>query len=179
MIDQCMKSFQIRIERNSYTAIDGAPSTSVRTWGTPGQYFFSAVFKPGSDSKFEIEGFKNVNIHGITTTGFVRGASNSTKCAVVQDWNFLLVINGTPSLISGKVRTSPDGFNLKIDSPAVLIYNISKHTPTILLSDPITSVKSIDFDSIYAQGVGAEFLNEIAFNYNFNFTFYYTYEGED
>jgi hypothetical protein len=82
-------------------------------------------------------------------------------------------------LISGKVRTSPDGFNLKIDRPAVLIYNISKHTPTILLSDPITSVTSIDFDSIYAQGVGAEFLNEIAFNYNFNFTFYYTYEGED
>jgi hypothetical protein len=178
-MEQCLKSFQIRIERNSFTAVDGATGTSVRTWGTPGQYFFSAVFKPGSDSQFNITGFKNINIHGITATGFVRGASNSTKCAVVQDWNFLLVINGTPSLISGFVRTSPNGFNLVTEPPGVLIYNISKHTPTIILSDPIASVKSIDFDSIYAQGIGAEFLNEIAFNYNFNFTFYYKYEGED
>jgi len=180
MIDQCMKSFQIRIAQN-FVVVAGAAGVNVKTWGTPGQYFWSMAWTPGGfDSVYNITGFKNVNIYGVTCNGYVRGNSSSVnKCAVVEDWNFLIILNGTPPLISGSTRVSPDGFGLITSSNLVTSYNLSKNTPSIYMADPITSVKSITFDTFYAQGVGAEFLNEVAVNYGLNFTFYYKYEGED
>jgi len=174
-----MKSFQIRIAQN-FVVVAGAAGVTVKTWGTVGQYFWSMAWTPnGFDSVYNLTGFKNVNIYGVSVNGYVRGNSNSTKCAVVEDWNFLLSLNGTPPMISGSTRVSPDGFALISSGSLVTGYNLSKNTNSIMLADPITSVKSITFDTFYAQGIGAEFLNEIALNYGLNFTFYYKYEGED
>lgn len=178
-MSDCMKSFQIRIANNS-TLVAGAAGVSLRTWGTAGQYFFSGEFNTGgNNSIYNLTGFKNVNLFGMSVSAHVRGNSGSTnKCAVVEDWAFNIGLDGTPPLISGAVG-SPDGWSLIARGPQLTGYSLSKHTNTIMLSDPITSVKSILFASFYIQGVGAEFLNEVSINYNLNFTFYYKYEGED
>jgi len=177
-MDQCMKSFQITIGQ-SYT-VDNGTNRSIKTWGTVGQYFWSAEFAPnGNSSIFDLEGFKNVNIYGISVNGYLRGVASGTKCAVVTDWSFNLKITGTPPLISGTKRVSPDGFALYTNDSNVTEYCLSKTTNQIILSDPIASVKSIQFLVLQAQGVGAEFLNEVQLNYLLNFTFYYKYEGED
>ena len=180
MIHQCLKSFQIRIAQN-FVVAQGNPGVSCKTWGTPGQYFWSLVFTPGgNDSLYELTGFKAVNIYGVSVNGYMRGNSSSTtKCAVVEDWNMYLIVNGNAPLISGATRVTPNGFSLISNDPDVTGYNLSKNTNTIMLADPITNVKSISFDTLYAQGIGAEFLNEVALNYGLNFTFYYKYEGED
>jgi hypothetical protein len=174
-----MNSFQLRIAGN-FNAISTDPGISLKTWGTPGQYFWSAAVRPGNNtSTYNLTGFKNVNIFGVTVNGIVRANSNSTQCAVVYDWGFSLGINGTPPLISGEKTTSPDGWNLNTTTTAVSTYFLSKDTNSVRLSDPITSVKSIEFFTLYAQGDGAEFLNQVEINYLLNFTFYYRYEGEE
>ena len=175
-----MRSFQISIFQNM-VCTSGSPGVEIRTWGTPGQYFWTLKNTPnGVDSLYNLTGFKNVNLYGASVNGYVRGEGTSaTKCAVVQDWMFFILIDGNAPLISGSTSVTRNGFNLYTQDPAVSYYNLGKYTNSIMLSDPITSVKSITFDSIFAQGVGAEFLNSIDLNYRLNFTFYYKYEGED
>jgi len=176
----CYNSFQIRINQN-FLAVAGGAGVSLRTWGTAGQYFWSTNFTPDGDtSRYDITGFKNVNIYGIICNGYVRGNSNSAnKCAIVEDWNFFLSLNGTPPLISGEKLAAPNGWNIISTGTNLTGFHLSKNTNSIMLANPITSVKSITFDTMYAQGIGAEFLNEVALNYGLNFTFYYRYEGED
>ena len=176
-MDHCIKSFQVRIAQN-FTAVNGDPGVKVRTWGTSGQYFWSSVFTPNNlISVFEILGFKNVDVYGVLVNGYVHGNFNSAnKCAVVNDWNFFMQLDGNLPLISGLIKAAPNGFNLRDDAN---YYYISKDFPQMMVTEPIKSVKTINFYSIYAQGVGAEFLNEVSLDYGFTFTFYYKYEGED
>ena len=177
-MDHCMKSFQIRIAQN-YLLVSGSPGNSLRTWGTVGQYYWSAGFNPGSTSVYNLEGFKSVDIFGMSVNGYVKANSNSiNKCAIVDDWAFSLILEGYPPLVSGFKRVSPDGFDLVTKGTTLPKYNLSKNQNSVMMADPIPSVKSITFEYIYAQGSGAEFLNEIEFQYSIMFTFYYKYEGE-
>jgi len=177
-MDQCMKSFQLTIGQ-SFT-VTNTTNQVVKTWGTLGQYFWSTSFSANSaTSIYDIEGFKNVNIYGVKLVGYVQGGQSTAKCAVVDDWSFNILISGTPALISGVKRSSPDGFGLITTGSGLTEYSLSKNTNEIILADPITSVKFIQFISLQAQGVGAEFLNEINLNYLLSFTFFYKYEGED
>ena len=177
-MEQCYNSFAIRIQGAS-TVAAGNPLTNIRTWGTVGQYYFSLDFTPGGGSIYNIQGFKNVNIYGLGVVGYVSGYANSAnKCAVVNDWAINIAINGNPPLISGKTSPTNDGYGIITAGLPVTRYNLSKYQNSIMLSDPINSVKSITFNSFYANGIGAEFLNEIELYYDLNYTFYYRYEGE-
>jgi hypothetical protein len=174
-----MKTFRIVITQNQFIVAGGA-GVGLRTWGPIGQYFWSLDLTPANNtSLFTIEGFKSVNIYGIEVNGFVRGNPASTRCAVVEDWGFGLQVLGTSPLISGIKRTSPDGFAIGTTGNSLTTYFLSKNTNSVFLNEPIANVKSIEFNDLYAQGSGAEFLNEIALSYLLNFTFHYTYEGED
>jgi len=177
-MDNCMRSFQLTIGQ-SFT-VTNTLNQSVKTWGTPGQYFWSTTFTANSDiSIYDLQGFKNVNIYGVQINGSVIGGHGGSKAAVVTDWAFNIAINGTPPLISGEKRTSPNGWGLTTTGSGITSYYLSKNNNLITLADPITSVKSISFNSIDAQGIGAEFLSEVQLYYSFNFTFYYKYEGEE
>jgi len=178
-MDHCYNSFAIRVQ-GAQTVASGNPLTSIRTWGTVGQYYFSLDFTPGGGSIYNIEGFKNVNIYGFGVVGIVNGYANSAnKCAVVSDWAINLSINGNPPLISGQTSVTQDGYGIATSGAPVTRYNLSKYTNLMMLGDPITSVKSIGFNSFFAQGIGAEFLNQVELYFDLNYTFYYKYEGED
>jgi len=178
-MDHCMNSFQIRLQGAS-TIASGDPATSIRTWGTLGQYYFSLDWTAGgTGSIYNIEGFKNVDIYGAGVSGIVQGYSVSTnKCAVVTDWGMSVALNGNPPLIAGKTSTV-DAYGIVTTGTGVCRYLLSKNTNLISLNNPISSVKSISFFNFHVQGIGAEFLNQISLYYDLNFTFYYKYEGEN
>lgn len=176
MID-CMQSFNIRIGQNT---IVSSSNGLCRSWGTAGQYFFSCSFAPnGLNSVFNFTGFKNVDIYGVTLAGGVKGnPGDLTKCCVVQDWYFGFTLDGNPPLVSGS-KGSPDGWGIVTQGSNLGYFNLSKHTSQLIFANPWQSVKLISFDALNVQGVGAQFLNEVALNYNLDFTFYYKYEGEE
>jgi len=45
MMEHCYNSFAIRVQ-GAQTVAAGNPLTSIRTWGTVGQYYFSLDFTP-------------------------------------------------------------------------------------------------------------------------------------
>lgn len=174
---ECLKSFNVRIgQKNIATNLNGA----VSTWGTLGQYFFSLNHFPNaSNSIYTLQGFKRTDLYGISVSGYVQGDwDNSTKCAVVEDWSFVLILDGISPLISGNIGGGANGFNIQTTSPNLNIMAVGKYTNSIMFSDPFTNVKEITFERLHAQGKGAQFLNEIALAYDLLFTFYYKYEGE-
>jgi len=174
---ECLQSFNIRINQAIVTA---SANGYVRTWGTPGQYYFAFLQTPTTfGSLYNLEGFKNTDIYGISVTGFVQGYNDpANKCAVVEDWSFGISLDGNAPLVSGTKRTSPDGFNIITKGTQLNTIILSKNTNSINFLNPYQSVKSISFNAIQAQGHGAEALTDIAILYDLMFTFYYKYEGE-
>ena len=173
---ECMKSFSIKIVQSVLAGSNG----TCRTWGTPGQYLWSAAIVPSAQNSFyNMEGFKNVDIYGVSVVGAIIGnATSPNKCAVVTDWSFQIGLDGTNPLISGSKVVSPDGYNIITSGVNLDYVNLSKNNNVINFASPIGSVKQIVFDTIFCQGIGAEFLNDVAVSYNLYFTFYYKYEGE-
>ena len=171
-----MKSFSIKIVQSVLAGSNG----TCRTWGTPGEYFWSAAIVPSAQNSFyNMEGFKNVDIYGVSVVGAIIGnATSPNKCAVVTDWSFQIGLDGTNPLISGSKVVSPDGYNIITSGVNLDYVNLSKNNNVINFASPIGSVKQIVFDTIFCQGIGAEFLNDVAVSYNLYFTFYYKYEGE-
>ena len=173
----CMQSFTLRLDQP--ILLSGGNGV-IKSWGTAGQYYWSASNTPSNaTSTFNLQGFKNPNIYGMSVVGFVHGDPSSINaCAVVSDWAIKMSINGTAPLPSGNKLSAPDGFLLYTTSPLTNIFSLSKYTPSIMFSEPYQSVTSITFDSLETQGIGAEFLNVVALNYDLSVTFYYQYEGE-
>jgi hypothetical protein len=61
-------------------------------------------------SEFTIQGFKNVNIHGMEINGYVQGFQpNATDNCIVQDWSTdVRLAGGTIPLISGEITGTND-----------------------------------------------------------------------
>jgi hypothetical protein len=174
-----MKSFSIRIDgSNFFDDTNGF----VRTWGTLGQYYFTALnFKTGfSNSVYNIVGFKNIDIYGISLNGYVMGEPTSaTNSAIVQDWNMYITLNGQAALVSGITNASPNAWDIRTSSPLLNQFVLGKYTPSINLMSPFTSVQSIQFGFLATSGIGATVLDSVYLIYDLYFTFYYKYEGED
>jgi hypothetical protein len=172
----CMQSFSNKIVQSVLAGSNG----TCRSWGTAGQYFWTATIVPNAQNSFYIiEGFKNVDIYGVSVVGGIIGnATSPNKCAVVTDWSFQIGLDGTNPLISGSKLLSPDGYNIITGGPNLDYVNLSKTNNIINFASPIASVKQIILDTVFCQGIGAEFLNDVALTYNLYFTFYYKYEGE-
>ena len=174
---ECLQSFQIRIQQQQISAAGNGTCT---TWGTVGQYFFSCNLAPNlQDSTYNFLGFKSVDIYGISMNGYVQGNfTSATKCAVVNDWSFAIFLDGFAPLSSGDKTVTPDAWNLKVVGSGLNQITLNKYSNSIMFSDPYRSVSDINFLALFAQGVGAQFLNEVALIYDVMFTFYYKYEGE-
>ena len=173
----CMKSFTLR---TNATLLLSSGNGSIKTWGTVGQYFWSASNTPNNQTSiYNLEGFKRTNIYGCTVVGYVKGNPTSVNaCALVTDWTFRISFQGTSPLISGQKVSAPDGWSLITTGPLTNAFALGKYTNSITFADPIQSVTSITFEALETQGMGAEFLNVVSINYDLIFTFYYDYEGE-
>jgi hypothetical protein len=168
----CLRSFIVGI--NQVGTFTGA---GISTWNVPalGNSYFSAIVQ--GLTTYEIKGFKNINIFGVSISGHVISQASAPigKC-LVSDWAFVLTLDGQLPIIGGVV--SPNFWSLSTDTTQTKIIALSKNTPEIIFKDPITSVKIINFNQLRCQGEGAETANTISLDYDLTFTFYYKFEGE-
>ena len=167
---KCLRSFNF-VAQNNITF----SGSDVEIWAN-GTNNYWAVKKSGT-STFFIQGFKNVDIYSITAIGDVLSFGTASS-AIVQNWGFILQINGKVPLISGGVTSSPNYFGIQppADTPFV---TLNKYYPKIEYSDPVRSVSSIEIGLISASGIGPESLTGVNLDWNISFTVQYLYEGED
>jgi len=166
----CMKSFTLSTEAN-----DPVNTPTLVSWGIANENYWNIDNVSTVTSQFNVEGFKNINIHGVDMVGFVTTSTLDNKGALIHDWGFTLTINGTVPLIGGNSSTSLP-YNLTTGNKT---FALTKYKTNISFSDPITSVKNLTVLGLYANGSNLQNLTSIRLSWFVSFVFYYTFEGED
>ena len=170
---ECLKSFMFT------SNISGTYSVGplLDIWGI--QPRVSWAYQKGSGvDKFNVEGFKNINIHQIKMVGEMFTGSATSSAVNVDDWVFYIRLNGQSPLINGNLTTTLGDYNLTYPATNP-IFALSKYSRILDFEDPITSVKSIEMINVLASGLSAQNLTSINLGWYFNFFVYYTYEGEE
>ena len=162
----CLRSFTLSIS-NTRTYV----TPSAVTWGALGNYHWQ-VTQQGL-STFNIQGFKNIDIYGISMVSNVQTFGPTSK-AIVEDYSYLLTLNGQLPLIGGNI----DLVNFWSISDTFTRFAIGKYTNEIKFESPIKSVTSINVNEFRAQGNNAEAINSINLQNDIQFIFYYNFEGE-
>ena len=166
----CMRSFTILVSANASVA-----GADITTWGAAPQNYWSA--RVTGTSTFNIQGFKNVNIHSIEAVGRVNSIIGAADSVLVQDWGWSLQVLGQNPIINGNITVAPNNFVMQEQgiNPNM---QLSKYAPKMEFQDPITSATAIRITQLAAQGIGARDLLAINLAWGFNFIVNYTYEGE-
>jgi len=165
----CLRSFNVNIALQRGFSTSGV---NIKNWGSAGNYHWQIVDNSlGSD--FLIEGFKRIDIYGISMLGSVFTDVGPNDGAIVSDYALQLNLTGQSPIASG--RAIIGGWPI---TTALNRYHLSKFTNCINFQSPITGVTNINFGTFNAQGNNGETLNSITLNINFDFVFYYKYDGE-
>lgn len=170
---ECLRSFNLNIRQ-----VTTATGSNVKTWTVGSQEFWSA--RISGISRFDIEGFKNIDLYKIKIVGDVyTQIASGIGGVIVEDWAFDLFLEGQMSLVSGKINTSTTNYwNIITGSPESKTFTISKNTNEIIFDDPVKSLKYINFQNLTTQGYGGQTTGTVSLDWNLAFVFYYKYEGE-
>jgi len=169
----CLRSFNFSSRFN--TNLSGV---DVKTWISGGQHAWSAT-AGGFSSVYNIQGFKNINVHGIHVIGNVSTLTGSaTNGVVLNDWTVDMTLNGQRPIVGGNITAAPNSYGLNIQSATNNIFPMNKYSNQITFADPYTSVTSIELGGTTANGFGWETLNNVNLYFLFNFVIYYKFEGE-
>ena len=170
----CLRSFIIRSSAN-----DSLSGADIATWNLGGEHYWNAKLPAGS-STFSVQGFKLINIYSIEVQGIVESIFNIGQSVIINDWQFLIRVNGQNQLVSGLIYptlVTPNFYSI-LTQPENPEFNLSKYSPKFELSSPIQSVTSIEILGLQASGYGAESLTNINLSWAVNFIVKYNYEGE-
>jgi len=169
---ECLRSFSFRAVTN------GAFGAQANLWGLAPQNYW--IVSSANLSTYNIQGFKNINIFKIEVIGDVTTTVGSSNKALVQDWSWIVRINGNQSTIGNEIVQGTNDYLIsnQTNNPEIMI---SKFNPKIEFIEPITSVTSIQLINLNASGIGAENIAGGLINLNWNVTFlcYYRFEGEE
>jgi hypothetical protein len=166
----CLKSFTIHSSSSITTSL-----ASIWTQNSNNYWLLDRNLS----SSFNIEGFKNINIHGIKMLGFIDAQPAGTLKAIVEDWTTTLQLQGgTIPQVSGNITASPNQWNIDNTSAFGRLFSLGKYNQEIKFASPFESVKSIQFLNLNAAGIGAESTTSVSLKWNLQWVFYYTYEGE-
>ena len=167
----CIKSFTFTTAIN-----ENAVAPQLQTWGLAPQNYWA--FESGAGiSTFNIQGFKNVNIHGIEAVGDMASIVAFPNLVLVNDWSFRVRVNGQNSLVSGNITAAPNRYNITVQANNP-IFSLSRYNPYLELASPIQSATSIQLVGYRASGIGAQNLAAINLAWDMTFVVYYSYEGE-
>lgn len=165
----CLRSFTITLDQviNFSTA-----GTNVRCWnGVDNRQW--TVIDNVKESRFNVQGFKNINIYGIKMQGYVTPQITGTSGAIVEDFIFQLVVNGQSPVLGGSF--SPNDYSAVITNQPI---NIGKYNNEFKFINPIVSANFVEIGTFSAQGYGWQTLNNISLAINCSFIVYYQFEGE-
>lgn len=168
----CLDSFTINLRGNDLIGLG-----PIDVWEDQSQRYF-ALNLSNNLSRYNIQGFKTIEIYGVDVIGNVQHDVTRTGFGcLVTDWSFQIQLQGTLPLVSGNIQNSPNYWNILTNTEA-LIYRMSKNTNSIRLVSPIQSMQYVEFSGLFAQGTGVENGNAIGLEWHFDFIFYYKYQGE-
>jgi hypothetical protein len=175
----CLRSFNIGIIQATTFV---APAANVKTWTSSvgGELYWTMDTDIGTtQSRFNIQGFKNIDLYGVQVLGGIKcQTAATTSHGVVNSWGFQLYCEAQNSLVNGTIQTSPNYWSLNNANANSRILQFTNTNPKIEFADPLKSLKYIDFNTLQAEGFGAETANQIALEWDLNFVFFYKYEGE-
>jgi hypothetical protein len=166
-----MRSFTLNI--NTTTAFS---STYFTEWNTLGTVLPWTMFDGSATRKsdFFVEGFKNIDLYGISMVGSVYPLlAPAQRQALVQDWGISLTLEGTPPLINGFYGTNT--FNATQGGRTVFL---SKYQNEYKLIEPIQSVKKISIAALQASGIQNESGVSVDLAFDVALIVYYKLEGE-
>jgi len=124
-------------------------------------------------SIFQIQGFKNINLHGVKLQGYVQSPISGTY-GIVEDYVFGFNLVGQSPSISGVFSTN--NYNASLVSQE---FRIGKYQNNIMFSDPIKSLTEIRLNYFGASGWKNSSLLNIRLDLVVKFYFIYTFEGEE
>jgi hypothetical protein len=171
---ECLKSFTLNINDNFvFTSASG----DLVEWNSLGTIKPWVVFRADSFTKsvFNVQGFKNIEVYGISLVGIVRPVrSTASNNALVEDWGVSIILDGRTPLINGFFGTNSFG---AVQGSNVVF--LSKDQNEYKLIDPIQSVKSITIEALTASGIQSETSVSVDLAFNISLIVYYKYEGEN
>jgi len=170
----CLRSFNFSIANQSnYGAAQG-----FLYWQIGTQHFWTLDIASASGSKYEIQGFKNINIFKIELTGDVNSSPQfSPYQCIVQNWSLGLEIVGQNSTSVGTVLSSPNIFSM-IEQATNPFMRLSKFQNSVTFESPIQSAKEIIIKNLFVDGIANQTSTSAEIGYVINFTVFYKYEGE-
>lgn len=168
----CLKSFTFISSAN-----ETITTPTLTWWGTAASNHW-IVNGLGPQSIYNIQGFKNVNIHAIDLVGYVGGRGGLGYGGTITDWAFTLQITGQVPQISGNISASPNRYSITTDYPYIQFVALSKMKTRIEFADPIQSATSINITDLYLTGNNLQTTGFLHIQYSATFVVYYTYEGE-
>lgn len=168
----CLQSFSFSTQANSNFS-----GGQVKTWLAGAQEFWAVDVS--LSSTFNIEGYKNINIHGVDVIGTFSTLQAATLGGcVVEDWGVQVLINGQIPLVSGTIQASPNQWSINNSSAFAKVFEVSKFNSSFRLSSPFQSVKSVQLINLRSNGYGGQTVGNVNLYWNLNFVFHYSYEGE-
>lgn len=169
----CMRSFSFL----SSVAATVPVGATLAVWGASPRISW-AYQRNSTGSTFNIQGFKNIDIHKIEVVGEMFTEFSGSNAVNIDNWIFYVQVLGQNPLVGANITSSPNDFS--ITYPATNpTFSLSKYSSSINFSDPIRSVSSIKLIDVRASGLSAQSLLNISIGWYMNFMVYYTFEGED
>ena len=167
----CLRSFNfIAAGQANWVAPD------IKTWFVGAQEFWS--FERNGLSTFSPQGFKNIDIYGISVIGNIGTlVAAPLGGAIPTDWSVRLSINGQLSQLSGVIGVT-NNFNIDNSSPNANLFELGRFQPNVKFANPIKSVTSIVLNQLKSNGSGGQTAANVNLQYSFNFIVYYKFEGE-
>jgi hypothetical protein len=167
----CLRSFTLNINQNFVFS-----NTVYTEWNTTGAILPWTMFD-GSISRnsvFNVQGFKNIDVYGITLVGNVYPLlAPANRQRLVEDWGVELNLNGNPPLIGGTFGNN--SFALTLAQPNVFL---TKYQNEYKLASPIKSVKDITVAALSASGIQVESGVSVDLTFDIALIVYYKFEGE-
>jgi hypothetical protein len=170
---ECMQSFNLFAVNNIAVV---APD--IVSWGTGAENYWNIDNAILTNSTFNVEGFKNINIYGVDMVGYVASSNFDARAGLINDWGFTLEINGFVPRLGGNISTT-NGYGITTSNPQIKTFVLSKYKTNVNFTDPITSVSNIVVKGLFANGTNLQLANNIRLIYQIEFIFYYKFEGEN
>ena len=170
----CMRSFNFIIANQSnYGAAQG-----FLYWQIGTQHFWTLDISSATGSKYNIEGFKNINIFKIEITGDINSSPQFApfQC-IVQNWSLGLEVVGQNSTSAGRVLAAPNVFSMA-EQPINPFFRLSKFQSSIDFESPIQSAREINIKNLFVDGIANQTVLSAQIGYIINVTVYFKYEGE-
>jgi len=172
-----MRSFNLEAEGNFDSDIFTGTATYVNfSDSLTNPKGFVLEVETGLGFKFDVQGFKNIDLYGIQMNMYFQTNPPSNENAIVEDYMIRCNVNGTAPLIGGFVGspvTAPFQLTTNLNK-----FFLTKYTSKIDFCTPVKSAKSFAFEKIFVQGTIPQNGSIIQLKYHINAVMYYKFEGE-